>query len=328
MPNDLTTNTNTARLSKTRSSGSTSLALALNLQPGFADNVDYPLRLPAPFIDPYRHIQYFHQIIGSISRHDSNLMTVPERVTLVKGFLAHDYPRRLKSMLDQRITEDEIIEVVTLIVSGMSLSQNMREEVVKLDAARVLRQGIHFSDTGTTHYPSLWTAKLARDLLTETAEFYNTEVFKDALKTAMQGVRTLRTCLDQLERKPDETMQEHQELMRRRLTEGYYVDAKCYSGEEPAIVSTDPEIAATVHEITGHMTWYIGPSQIGSFIASWPGRLVVIDKDDDFLESLDQQYQDHVLSISAKAEKLRERSDEFREYVRESVRSSPKTIAN
>src|SRR6266516_2398933 len=112
---------------------STDLATAFNLQPDFTKYiVDYEPNTPTQLIDPYRHVKFFDGISGRPD-YDQNLLTVPERITMIEKFLAHDYARSLKVMLEHPpATEQEITQVAQFIVSGMPMAQNMRLEVVML----------------------------------------------------------------------------------------------------------------------------------------------------------------------------------------------------
>jgi len=292
---------------------STDLATTLNLRPGFADSVvDYDYDMTKRLIDPFRHVKFVDEISGHPDYPDHNILMVRERVTMIHKFLAHDYGRALKAMLERpTITEQEITRVAQFIVSGMPMAQNMRPEVVMLDAADVIRQGVHYS--GRVIRPSLWMVELARTELVNTVEFYTTKAFQQALTRVIRGTEQLRTCLTRLETKPEKLLircHEHIEF----LEENY--KAKCYPGNEPSLLTTDPELATAVHEITGHTTWYVPSDNIEKLIDILPGKKFLLDGDEDLLNSMEQQYPDRIIAtVPAKAEKLRERRDEFREWV-------------
>jgi len=218
----------------------------------------------------------------------------------------------LKAMLERPpITEQEITQMAQLVVSGMPMANNMRPEVAMLDAADVIRQGVHFG--GRILHPSLWMVQLARAEMLNTVDFYTTKAFHAALTRAMNGVDQLRTCLTRLETKPEKLLiryHEHIEF----LEENY--KAKCYQGNEPSLLTTDPELATAVHEITGHTTWSVPSDNVEKLIDILPGKKFLLDGDEDLLNSMEQQYPDRIIAtVPAKAEKLRERRDEFREWV-------------
>ena len=90
----------------------------------------------------------------------------------------------------------------------------------------------------------------------------------------------------------------------------------CIMGNEPSLLTTDPELATAVHEITGHTTWSVPSDNVEKLIDILPGKKFLVDGDEDLLNSMEQQYPDRIIAtVPAKAEKLRERRDEFREWV-------------